>query len=474
MKQLILIIACLLLGNNSFAQKQLWGMSRGNSSAAGTIFRTDSSGDNYTDVYTFAAAANGTDPYGSLLEAADGNLYGLTSRGGSFNHGVLFQFNPLTLVYTKIHDFDSVNGKNPYGSLFQASDGYLYGMTHSGGTTKKGVLFRYDISTKLFNKIFDFDMVKGGFPYGSALMEAKDRKLYAVTSAGGGDATGALFQYDPATGLITLKYSFILGAFNSGYDCRGSLIQATDGSLYGFSRFGKPGFESGGGVLFKFDLSATPGDQFIGLHYFDDLPPGSANGYDLMGSLIQATNGKLYGMTNSGGADTAGTIFEYSITDDTLIRLHDFNRTSEGYRPYGSLLQASDGKLYGLISSDSGQARLFRFDLATNTLTITADVTGTPFYTSLIETGRHTSGIAAAEHSSSVRVFPNPARDLLTIDVPGNITINSIAVMDITGKVIHTQTGNNKTVNTRQLHAGHYMLQIMTDQQQPLYHQFVK
>ena len=41
---------------------------------------------------------NGSSPYGSLLEADDGKLYGMTSRGGSNNLGVLFFFDPVSAI----------------------------------------------------------------------------------------------------------------------------------------------------------------------------------------------------------------------------------------------------------------------------------------------------------------------------------------------------------------------------------------
>ena len=63
------------------------------------------------------------------MQASDGKLYGMTTDGGSNGHGVIFSFDPSTSIYTKLKDFDGLNGCGPYGSLMQASDGKLYGMT---------------------------------------------------------------------------------------------------------------------------------------------------------------------------------------------------------------------------------------------------------------------------------------------------------------------------------------------------------
>jgi uncharacterized repeat protein (TIGR03803 family) len=79
--------------------------------------------------------ANGAIPQGSLMQASDGKLYGMTSYGGSSVAGDIFSFDPSTSTYTKLKDFDGINGRNPWGSLIEASDGKLYGMTYAGGTT---------------------------------------------------------------------------------------------------------------------------------------------------------------------------------------------------------------------------------------------------------------------------------------------------------------------------------------------------
>jgi outer membrane protein assembly factor BamB len=37
----------------------------------------------------------------------------------------------------------SGDGKQPYGALLIASDGYIYGVTSNGGSATNGVVFRY-------------------------------------------------------------------------------------------------------------------------------------------------------------------------------------------------------------------------------------------------------------------------------------------------------------------------------------------
>ena len=107
----------------------------------------------------------------------------MTVYGGSSGDGVIFSFDPSASTYTKLKDFDKTNGANPYGSLMQASNGKLYGMTSGGGSSNHGVIFSFDPSSSTYTKLMDFDSSNGAKPYGS-LMQASDGKLYGMTTPG--------------------------------------------------------------------------------------------------------------------------------------------------------------------------------------------------------------------------------------------------------------------------------------------------
>jgi len=87
----------------------------------GVLFQFNPGNNAFTVKVNFDGAAKGQNPYGSLMQAMDGNLYGMTTGGGLNEYGVLFQFNPQNSSFAKILDFDMVtNGGNPDGSLIQA------------------------------------------------------------------------------------------------------------------------------------------------------------------------------------------------------------------------------------------------------------------------------------------------------------------------------------------------------------------
>jgi len=82
-------------------------------------------------------------------------------QGGTDGAGVIFSYDPSISVYTKLKDFDYANGGYPSGSLMQASDGKLYGMTDEGGSNGVGVIFSFNPLTSIYTKLKDFDVVNG-------------------------------------------------------------------------------------------------------------------------------------------------------------------------------------------------------------------------------------------------------------------------------------------------------------------------
>ena len=91
--------------------------------------------------------------YTNLIQANDGKLYGMTSEGGGFNAGVIFSYDPTSSSFLRLKDFDIANGSYPYGSLMQAADGNLYGMTTSGGNNNRGVIFSYDPGSATYEEL---------------------------------------------------------------------------------------------------------------------------------------------------------------------------------------------------------------------------------------------------------------------------------------------------------------------------------
>ena len=100
-----------------------------------------------------------------------------------------------------------------------------------------------------------------------------------------------------------------------------------------------------------------------------------------MAGLFLANNGKLYGTTTQGGPDdNYGTFFEYDIRNSEFTVLVDFNGEN-GAAPQGNVIEADNGKLYGMTTEGgtsfdtippgnyykcTGWGTLFEYDLSTS------------------------------------------------------------------------------------------------------------
>ncbi len=337
--------------------------------AYGIFFRYDPVTKEYNKLFDFNDTINGSIPQGGLIQGADGKLYGMTEKGGLHNWGVIFQYDPVTLNFKKKFDFDDVaTGSGPQGSLFVASDGKMYGLANTGGVNDYGTIFQFDPTTSSFVKKFDFDgNAHGGNPLGT-LIQAKNGKLYGLTSSGGKDDFGTLFEYDPVTSMFTKKLEFD-GAGNGGYPY-GSLLEATDGNLYGLA---STGGANNNGVLFQYD----PGTSLFKVKFdFQETISGSSP----QSALIQAANGKLYGTTQYGSAHEDGNLFEYDLATSTVTKKIDFNddEKATGKYPIGALVQGKDGMLYGMtyIGGSTNTGVLYKYNPATTVYTKEFDFHG--------------------------------------------------------------------------------------------------
>ena len=155
-------------------------------------------------------AENGL-PVGHLIQADNKKLYGMSNSGGQYGGGVLFEWDPATGTYSKKLDFELPGrGVDPEGSLLQASNGKLYGMTRLGGVYGRGVLFEWDLATEVYNAVVDFKGEgMGSYPIGT-LIQAKNGKIYGMTPSGGepdewGMTNGVIFEWDPVADSFAVK-----------------------------------------------------------------------------------------------------------------------------------------------------------------------------------------------------------------------------------------------------------------------------
>lgn len=304
---------------------KLYGMTSQGGAGFGTIFSFDPATNTQVQLFNFNHS-NGALPLASLIQATNGKLYGMTFNGGKNNDmGTIFSLDLLTNTLAKLVDFAGANGANPYGSLVQAANGKLYGMTLQGGSNGTGTAFSFDPSTNTLVHIIDFVGSNGSYPFGN-LIQASNGKLYGMTQQGGSSGTGTIFYLDPSNNSHEKLYDFL----NTGIFPIGSLFQASNGKFYGMTGNGGAGYS---GTIFSFDPASN-----IQTELFDF---SGDNGAQPTGNLIEDANGKLYGMTPQGGSNSSGTLFSFELSTNTQAKLVNFTGVN-GVNPYGSLVKAAN------------------------------------------------------------------------------------------------------------------------------------
>lgn len=162
----------------------------GSSGGSGSIFEV-STGGSMTTIFRFNGG-DGYAPDSALVDGGDGFFYGTTGLGGNHDEGTIFRVNRAGYLKTLFH----FNGKNsggfPRGRLLLAKDGHLYGTTWSKGYFGHGTIFRVT-RDGVFTKLIDFDFVNGANPYGG-LVEGKDGNIYGTTWRGGSGKLGTVFR----------------------------------------------------------------------------------------------------------------------------------------------------------------------------------------------------------------------------------------------------------------------------------------
>jgi uncharacterized repeat protein (TIGR03803 family) len=122
--------------------------SMGGANGYGTVFKITPER-TLTTLYSFCVLSgcseNGDFPDAGLAQATDGNFYGTTSAGGNTDvAGTLFKITPdgtLTTLYGFCAQTKCADGSSPFGGLMQSTNGNFYGATALGGTYGEGTVF---------------------------------------------------------------------------------------------------------------------------------------------------------------------------------------------------------------------------------------------------------------------------------------------------------------------------------------------
>jgi hypothetical protein len=329
-------------------------------------------------LFTFTCDSNGSCPNGevptSLIQSADGNFYGTTALGGSGSQaaGPVFKLTANGELPTLFTFTNDQNGANP-SNLVEGNDGFLYGLT----------MLPNDTGTALFKLSKAGKMIRTSGVEGNTynLLLAGDGNFYVCT-LGANPTPGQVLRVT-SSGLVKPIHTFDLET--EGPACLGMIVGG-DGNLYGTTL----GAETVHTSVFRL----TPDGDFTILHTIEysefpvSAPTQTADGriWGVVSHIEGTTQPAMFAVDPSGanyqeiplfygfpqGSNSPSVNFMIEPSDGNFWGAFDGISSQNVVRfaldgdllqqiPFDGtdspsmLLQASDGKLVGLGTSESGE-----------------------------------------------------------------------------------------------------------------------
>ncbi len=192
------------------------------SNGLGVVFKVTPAGV-YTVLRNFTGP-NGAFPRGPLVLGSDGNFYGTTEQGGvgTSAFGIAFKITPVGKL-TVLHTFTSNSGDGyaPEG-MVQATDGNFYGVTSQGGTSPNctngannvcGTIFRINSTGSSYAVLYNFDSTTGSLPE-ITLLQHTNGIFYGLATFGGTYNSGTFYSLNVGLGQFVrlVSTSGVVGA----------------------------------------------------------------------------------------------------------------------------------------------------------------------------------------------------------------------------------------------------------------------
>jgi uncharacterized repeat protein (TIGR03803 family) len=325
------------------------------SNQAGFLFVINKDGTGFEKLWEFNGGNNGQYPYGYLTIGPDGALYGSTNAGGSTESGMFYRIKNYT---SSSRQFEKIANVKSQSKLFFTPDGALVGMYRKGGADITGEIFSIKPDGTAFTSLYTFTQATGALV--DHLFRAMDGNYYGCTERGATSNNGVIFKLTPAGAYTKLK-----DFYTDESSTIAGLAKHSDGRLYGLMEVGGT---SGFGGIFRISKLGV----FERVYSFTEL---SVGGGSSPGSILEGSDGALYGLTRYGGKLNQGTVFKVNPDGTNFVKLKDMSDMG-GASPQGGLIQISSTELMGtalagsmsmgmifkINTNGSGATTVFNFD----------------------------------------------------------------------------------------------------------------
>jgi len=400
----------------------LFGTTQAGGSANDGVIYKMQMGDNSVATLHDFTGTDGSILNGGLVLARDGNMNAGVALGGAFGYGTLFKVSPTGTV-TALHDFTGgADGAYPVAAPIQGSDGSIYGITNGSNPIYPTVYKR--TSDGVFSTIYT--LATFGDPL-TPLLQTTDGSLVFVTPAGGTQGCGSILKVT-TKGALKSTYSFGCISPNPGLPI-GSLLQASDGLLYGTTQGGGA---TKMGTVFKLDIQSG---KLTVLYNFGSI---ANDGAGPQAGLAQGTDGNFYGTTTTGGSNNLGTIFKIT-SDGKYTQLYSFPGKSgvQPAFPEATLVQHTNGAFYGTTENGGAQqlGSVFKLDVGLGPFITFVGATGKPGQSAEI-LGQNLSGATSVTFNGVPAASFKVVKDTyMTAVVPPGATTGPVVVETPTGSL---------------------------------------
>jgi uncharacterized repeat protein (TIGR03803 family) len=250
--------------------------------------------------------------------------------------------NASAQTFTSLWQFgglsNDADGGSPGAALIQGRDGNFYG---TSGWTNRVHCTVFKITPEgTLTTLWQFGSLSnnadGNVVYTSGLVQGRDGDFYGTTSFGGTNHFYGTVYKITSDGTLTPLWQF--GSLSNDADGTGpnGLIQGNDGNFYGTT----VGLQlNTHGTVFRI----TPDGSLTTLYSFTN---SAGQGFDPFATLVQGSDGNFYGTTASGGAFGHGTVFQITPAG-ALTNIWHFTGGMDGSLPDTALVQGRDGSFYG-------------------------------------------------------------------------------------------------------------------------------
>jgi uncharacterized repeat protein (TIGR03803 family) len=164
-------------------------------------------------------------------------LYGLCNEGGDYGSGTAFKMSKMGQNFTKLIDFDYPHAYlyGPYGSFLQASNGLLYGALVNGGNYSDGFIFSFDPKSYNYSIVRNLNPPNDGANLmGGSMVQAANGNIYGLTDGAGTYSAGTIYQITPNNVFSTI-HNFDLTTEGNDTDFNSLILSKLTQTILGFS-----------------------------------------------------------------------------------------------------------------------------------------------------------------------------------------------------------------------------------------------